>query len=82
MLTWYDQNWCHNVDFSVPVTTTKLRWTVTLAGYGDVPDINAATYAPFDFIDFPNSKLRLMCSEVLMIQGLASPGAIYGPFPA
>lgn len=68
-LTWYDQNWCHNVDLAVPITTTKLRWTVTEVTYGDVPNKDAAAFAPSGFIDFENTQPRLMVSEIVVVEG-------------
>lgn len=78
MVSFYDQHWCHNVDLSYPVTTTKVRWTVTETGYGHIPDIDAAAYAPFDFITL--CVPQLSCSEFLVFQGDAETGGtVYAP---
>lgn len=78
MLTFYDQNWCHNVDLSASITTTKLRWTVTRSGYGHLPDERTATYAPFNFINLVGAEQQLMCSEIVVLSGTV-PSTVYAP---
>lgn len=79
MLTFYDLNWCHNVDLAVPITTTKLRWTVTEATYGHLPDADCANYAPFGFGGLWEREVA--CSEILVIAA-SSPPPTVGPLVA
>lgn len=44
-ITFWDNHWCHNIDFAIPVITTKLRLTVTNTSYGEIPDSAGATFA-------------------------------------
>lgn len=67
MVTFYDQNWNHNVDLQIPITTTKLRWTVTASGIGQLPNSDAAAYYP------TNDPQQLMCSELQVFQIGAAP---------
>lgn len=69
MPTWYDNNWCHNVDLAVPIKTTQLRWTVTETSRGTVPNADAAAFVPFGYAGFPNAQQRVMVSELLVLRG-------------
>lgn len=80
MLTWYDMNWCHNVDLSITIQTTALRWTVTAASFGEIPTVGAAVYAFFPVAGQNTSFAQLMCSEILVILGAAPPSTTYGAF--
>jgi hypothetical protein len=79
MVTFYDNHWCHNIDFAFSITTTRIRWTITNVSYGHVPDANAAAYAPFGF--YAAQTRQVPVSEVLIIQGTAAPSPTYGSFP-
>lgn len=79
-VSFYDNNWQHNVDLAVPVVTTALRWTVTRSGYGHVPDRFAALYAPFGFIGLPGVEQRIMCSEIVVLSDDEAPTPGFGAF--
>jgi hypothetical protein len=71
--TFYDGHWCHNVDFAVSVTTTKLRWTITAASYGHLPGLNAAAYAPYGYLGDTNPGVRVL--EIQVFQNGPPPTA-------
>ena len=75
MISFYDQHWCHNIDLAQTIVTTKLRWTVTQSGYGQIPDVNSASFGGF----LGDQPQELLCSELLVIQGVAPPANSYVP---
>jgi hypothetical protein len=66
-ISFYDQNWCHNVDLKAPIKTTKIRWTVTEAGFGQVPSLDAAEFALIPVAGVATDFPRLLCSEIIVV---------------
>lgn len=80
MISFYDQNWCHNVDLSEPITTTRLRLVVTRTTYGELPDFLSLRQAPYNLASYVSQRLTISQIAVFSAEDAVPP--TFGPFPA
>jgi hypothetical protein len=63
-----------STDLQIPVTTTKLRWTVTASSIGHLPDVQIAGFSSL------GDPQQISCSEIQVFQ-IGPPPAATGYFP-
>lgn len=79
-LTFYDQNWCHNIDFSIPIKTTRLRLTVSRTTAGNLPDVQSLLHAPYGLAAGGYGE-SLVISQIEVFTATDAVEPTYGPFP-
>lgn len=78
--TFFDQHWCHNIDLSVPVTTTRLRLTCNKSSVGNVTDATAIAGDKFNVLQTLHERLMVSQLAVFAPAGGAVGTSQYAPF--
>jgi hypothetical protein len=77
-VSFYDQQWCHNIGLRVPVTTTKIRMRVKRTTVGSIPDYSALVHAPYGLVDLGDQ--RLVISQIAVLAHDGGPLPTVAPF--